>query len=56
MENLEQWITIISIVLVALNQIAALFGRPKIVNKINFLSKIFDVLEGNYGKAKNKGG
>jgi hypothetical protein len=54
MEYLESALVILPIVLVALTQIAAAFGRPKIVDKVQVVSKIFNLLVGNYGKARNK--
>ena len=41
------------VLLAAASQMAALFGKPKIVQKIGIVSQLFDILAGNYGKAKN---
>lgn len=41
-------------ILLAVTHLAAIFGKPKLVQKFTVLSKIIDVIAANYGKAKNR--
>lgn len=45
---------IVPVVLYALSHIAALFGKPKLVQDIKVASAVVDVLSANYGKSANK--
>lgn len=54
MSNAVDIIATVSTVVVAVSQGAALFGKPKIVEKLTLLSAFLDLLAGNYGKAKNR--
>ena len=47
-------VTLSSVLIVALTQIAAIFAPPKVITGIGVLNQIFKVIVGNYGKAKNK--
>jgi len=40
--------------MVALTQIAALVGTPKVIIGVKGLKTVVDVVTGNYGKAKNR--
>lgn len=53
MENINEYIGIAAAVIAIASQLAAIFGKPKIIEAIKPLSAILDVLAGNYGKAKN---
>jgi hypothetical protein len=44
-----------SIALAVASQGAAIFGKPALVAKVAPLSKFFDVIAGNYRKARNEG-
>lgn len=50
----ETIVGLITIGLLALSQVAALLGKPKWVANIKLLDKVFNVLAGNYGKARNR--
>lgn len=50
----ETIITGAGVVLAVMPHVAALFGAPAWLSKIGAVQAIFDVLAGNYRKAKNK--
>lgn len=50
----ETIITSAGVVLAVMPHVAALFGAPAWLSKIGAVQAIFDVLAGNYRKAKNK--
>lgn len=52
--EVENIVAIITIILATLPQIAALIGKPKWAERVEAVSKAFDLLAGNYGKARNK--
>ena len=49
----DQIIAIVPLILYIVAHLAAIFGKPKIVEEIDGLNKIVDVVSANYGKAKN---
>ena len=44
----------VGVIIAALTQIASSFGKAKILHHIGVLDSLWDVIAGNYGKAKNK--
>jgi len=50
----ETIITGAGVVLAVMPHVAALFGAPAWLSKIGAVQAIFDVLAGNYRKAKNR--
>lgn len=54
MENIEAYIAIATAVVTIAAHLAAILGKPAVIEAIKPLSVLIDLLAGNYGKAKNK--
>lgn len=53
MTQINEYALVAGSILGLMSQVAALIGKPKIVEAIKPLSMLVDLLAGNYGKAKN---
>lgn len=54
MENINEYLGIAAAVIAVATHVAAIIGKPAIIEAIKPLSVIIDIIAGNYGKAKNK--
>jgi len=52
-ENWETIAIIVTSLIAFLTQVAAALGKPEFIEKVGVVSKVWDALAGNYGKAKN---
>lgn len=54
MEHINEYLGIAAAVVAVATHVAAIIGKPAIIEAIKPLSVLIDIIAGNYGKAKNK--